>query len=135
MTNIVGIHLGHDGGCAISCDGVIAIACAEERLSRKKYANGWWNSLRYCLSATGLGLSDINLIVFSNSGDPLPECYDGGLSSWTEKQLKITNVDHHLSHAFSAFAFSGLKEALVFIGDAGGNSGITESVYFFNNSA
>ena len=68
MSITLGIHIGHDGGVAIVRDNEILIACSEERLTRQKYANGWWNSLRYCLDNTNLRLSDIDLIVFSNAG-------------------------------------------------------------------
>lgn len=36
MTSVVGLHLGHDGGCAIVKDGKVAVAIAEERLTRRK---------------------------------------------------------------------------------------------------
>ncbi len=130
----LGIHIGHDGGCAICIDGEIAVACAEERLSRTKHANGWWNSLRYCLTATGLRLSDIDLIAISNAGPTLPPDFDAGLSQWSIGKVRTVIVDHHLSHSIAAFAFSGFDDALVAVCDAGGNCNRTESMYLFDRS-
>lgn len=132
MPLTLGVHIGHDGGCALCRDGEVVVACAEERLTRVKYANGWWGSLRYCLEAADVTLDDVDLVVFSNAGDPLPQRFDGHLSRWTSSPPRAATVDHHLSHAIGAFAFCDSDEALVFVGDAGGNSGVTESVFLMN---
>jgi predicted NodU family carbamoyl transferase len=129
MSLTLGIHIGHDGGAALCRDGEVLIACQEERLTRVKYANGWWHSLRYCLEAHNLRLSDCDLIVFSNAGPRLPEGYDAGLGSWSENLPPVAVLDHHLSHAIGAFCFSPFDEAMVFVGDAGGNEGMTESAF------
>lgn len=130
----VGIHIGHEGGVAVASDGEILIACAEERLSRVKYANGWWNALRYCLDGLGIPLSKVDLVVFSNAGPRLPLGFNAGLDRWCAAVPPVTSLDHHLSHAIGAFAYSDFSEALVYVGDAGGNDGITESVYFVDSS-
>lgn len=46
---IVGLNIGHDGGCAIFADGRI-VAIAEERVNRTRYSPGWIAALYYCLS-------------------------------------------------------------------------------------
>jgi carbamoyltransferase len=134
MTTTLGIHIGHDGGAAVCRDGEIIVACSEERLTRKKYANGWWLSVKYCLDATGNRLADFDAIIFSNSGDPLPFGFDGGLQAWTNEPLHILTVDHHTSHAIGAFCFSPFEKALVYVGDAGGNFSSTESAFAFDLS-
>lgn len=131
MTRTLGIHIGHDGGAAI-CDGLeIVVACNEERLTRRKYANGWWLAVKYCLDTAGLSLDDIDIIVFSNSGEPLEPGFDGELGRWTTKSPRVVNVDHHTSHAIGAYCFSPFASALVFVGDAGGNNETTESAFLF----
>lgn len=132
MALTLGIHIGHDGGTAICRDGEIVVACAEERLTRKKYANGWWSSLNYCLREASASLSDFDLVVFSNSGEPLPDGFDGDLGHWTQRSLRTVNLDHHLSHAIGAFCFSPFEDGLVHVADAGGNHNETESFYLFN---
>lgn len=130
----LGIHCGHDGGAAIVQNGLIVCAIDEERLSRTKYANGWWSAMRYCLDAAGMHLSQMDLIVFSNAGTSLPDGYDGGLSKWGAGRARMANLDHHLSHAFGAFCTSSFSNAAVVVCDAGGNSQITESVYAFGDN-
>lgn len=134
MVTTVGIHIGHDGGCAVCVDGEIVVAIAEERLVRKKYAVGWWAALRYCMDAASLRLSDVDLFVFSNAGKPLPKNYDGDLARWGQGEIRSENVDHHLSHAVGGFCLSGFPDALVFVADAGGNDGMTESFHSFTRT-
>jgi len=135
MIKTLGIHIGHDGGAAISIDGEIKVACAEERLTRKKYANGWLNSVKYCLEFTKLNINSFDQIIFSNTGQPLEVGFDGGLNKWSNKKLTINTVDHHLSHAIGGFCYSGFQNAIVFVGDAGGNNNITESIFLFDNTS
>jgi len=125
----LGLHIGHDGGAAIMEDNRVLMAISEERLVRKKYANGWWNSLKSCLDFTGLRIEDIDIIIFSNSGERLSNGFSAGLSRWTTRLPKIDVVDHHLSHALTAFSLSGKENAIAWIGDAGGNGDITQSVF------
>lgn len=134
MPLTMGIHIGHDGGAALCRDGEVLIACQEERLTRVKYANGWWHAVRYCLEAHNLRLSDCDAIIFSNAGARLPGGYDGGLSNWSDDLPPVHVVDHHLSHAIGAFCFSPFDETLVFVGDAGGNDGMTESAFIMDGS-
>jgi len=48
---IVGLNIGHDGGCALLVNGKVKVAISEERLTRRKYAHGWLQSLLYCLKS------------------------------------------------------------------------------------
>jgi carbamoyltransferase len=134
MCITLGIHIGHDGGAAIMDGGKVVVASSEERYTRYKYANGWWNSLRICLNHSKMKLSDMDRIIISNAGEPLQENYDAGLSKWSDKSLSICTVDHHLSHAFIAYAMSGFEKALVFVADAGGNNNDTQSAFVFDNN-
>ena len=126
---IIGVNTGHDGGCALSVDGKIIIAISEERLTRKKCAHGWLNSLFYCLDNSNLTLNDIDLVVFSSYGNQLPKDFDGGLSKFGFPKEKCISVDHHLSHACTAFLTSPYKKSLIFVYDSSGNNSDTESFY------
>ena len=127
---IVGLNIGgHDGGCAIVVDGKVCCAIAEERLNRCKYSPGWLNSLMYCLDTARIGIQDVDLFVFSSYGPPLPENFDGGIPRFSHTTAKFTSIDHHLSHAFAAFAFSPYEEALLVVMDGWGNNKDTESYY------
>lgn len=126
---VVGLNIGHDGGCAVLIGDRVRFAISEERLNRYKYSVGWASSLLYCLNAANASLMDVDLFVFSGCGPPLPPSYDGGLASIGAAKAKFITVDHHLSHAFGAFVFSPFEEALVVVMDGWGNNVDTESYY------
>ena len=55
----------HDSAAALIQDGVIVAAAQEERFTRKKHdASFPVHALQYCLSAAGVGLGDIDRVVF-----------------------------------------------------------------------
>lgn len=126
---VIGMNTQHDGGCCLLVDGKIKYAISEERLTRKKSTSGWIHSLKYCLEAAHLGLKDIDLAVFSSYGDLLPSDFDGYLSGLGFDSKKCIAVDHHLSHACSAFLISPFDKALIVVVDGSGNNGDTESYY------
>jgi carbamoyltransferase len=126
---VLGMNTQHDGGCCLIIDGEIACAISEERLTRKKGAEGWLYSLMYCLETTQTSLNEIDLVTFSCYGDPLAESFDGGLARLGFSIEKCQPVDHHLSHAYSTFMVSPFERALIVILDGSGNSGDTESYY------
>ncbi|NTU66747.1 MAG: hypothetical protein HGB08_02360 [Candidatus Moranbacteria bacterium] len=134
IKNVIGINTGHDGGCALCVDGKIVVAISEERLNRKKNSSGWINSLFYCLNCSKINIRDIDAIVFSGYKNKLPKKYDGGLQSIGFPKEKCFSVDHHLSHACSAFFTSKFNEATIFIYDGHGNGQDTESFYIGNEN-
>ncbi len=64
--NILGISAYyHDSATALVRDGEIAAAAQEERFSRKKHdATFPEGALRYCLQEAGIGLTDIDKVIF-----------------------------------------------------------------------
>ncbi len=55
----------HDSAAAYIEDGVIIAAAQEERFTRKKHDPGFpSHSVQYCLSESGVQLSDLDAIVF-----------------------------------------------------------------------
>ena len=127
---VVGLNVGHDGGCALVSDGQVKVAIAEERLSRHKYCPGWWASLQYCLNAAKTAIDDIDLFVISSGGGPaLPSGFHGGLLAFGVDPRRVTTADHHLSHAIGSFSMSGFEEAAVLVCDAIGNESATETHY------
>lgn len=55
----------HDSAAALVVDGNIVAAAQEERFTRKKHDAGFpENAVKYCLTQGGLGLEDIDYIVF-----------------------------------------------------------------------
>ena len=126
---VIGVNTGHDGGCVLLEDGKVKVAISEERITRKKTAHGWLSSLFYCLDTSNSTLKDIDLVVFSSYGKRLPKNFDGGLSKFNFPKEKCISVDHHLSHASSAFLVSPYNKSLIFVYDSSGNDSDTESFY------
>lgn len=125
----------HDSACCLIKDGVLVAAAEEERFSRLKHDNGIpSNAFRYCLKEAGVTIADVTRIAYYE--DPYKKAarqlwaglpgilndpkrrfrIDPGRAEDEIRQClgyddAIEFVDHHLSHAASAFYFSGFKEA------------------------
>jgi carbamoyltransferase len=65
-TNILGISAYyHDSAAALVADGRIVAAAQQERFSRRKHDAGFpADAVRYCLDEAGLGLQDLDYVVF-----------------------------------------------------------------------
>ncbi len=146
--NIIGISYGyHDAACCLMQGGRILAAVQEERFSRVKNDRAFpAAALRYCLDEAGLTIADIDCIGFYE--DPTlklgRQIWMGllpGISRerratvqrrtlWSRPEAEIRSVTgydgpveivaHHLSHAASAFYFSGFEEAAIFTVDGVG---------------
>jgi carbamoyltransferase len=138
------ISQGHDSAAALVIDGHCVAAAAEERFTRQKHTGAFpVNALNYCLSATGLSLSEIVEIAHGFDYSPYKiaysldrtssELYEQVLSRDALLQLvqrnlpgvraeRVHQVDHHLAHASSAYFTSGWDESLVAIVDAMGEA-------------
>ena len=146
--NIIGISAGyHDSACCLMRDGQVVAAVQEERFSRIKNDKAFpANAFRYCLDHAGLSINDIDCVAFYE--DPslklgrqiwmgmLPGLSQRRRASiqgkilWTrpEDEIRLITgyegtieiVDHHLSHAASAYFFSGFDEAAILTVDGVG---------------
>ncbi|MFJ6669396.1 carbamoyltransferase [Streptomyces sp. NPDC091383] len=125
---VVGINVGHDGGAALITDTTM-VAISEERLNRTRYSPGWQAALLYCLRAARVQLQDVDLIVVSGIGHHPPTAGETGLAHLGIDPARIVPVDHHLSHAYTAYCLSPYDEATVLVVDGGGNNGDTETYY------
>jgi carbamoyltransferase len=71
---VLGIHDGHNASAALTIDGNLISAVAEERLSRKKHHYGFPSmSINTLLSQANIKISDIDRIAMSTA--TLPPCY------------------------------------------------------------
>ena len=146
--NIVGVSYGyHDSACCLLRDGQVIAAAQEERFSRIKNDKDFpANAFRYCLQAAALTIADIDCVAFYE--DPCVklgrQIWMGmlpGLTpdrrTWIKRRALETRpdeeirlltghdgpieiVDHHLSHAASAYFFSGFAEAAILTVDGVG---------------
>jgi carbamoyltransferase len=146
--NIIGISAGyHDSACCLISDGVLIAAVQEERFSRVKHDRSFpRQSMRYCLQAGGLAISEVDCIAYyedpslklgrqiwmglvSPTSAELRESIIGRMVGSDPRQTirqvtgydgRIEIVDHHLSHAASSYYFSGFDEAAILTVDGVG---------------
>ncbi len=149
--NILGIScFYHDSAACLVRDGDIVAAAQEERFTRKKHDPDFpENAVRYCLEAGGIGVSDLNYVVFYDKPfltfERLLISYlttaPHGLRSWlkamtvwlsrnlhVKKEIKkhigytgtVLYTEHHESHAASAFYPSPFEEAAILTVDGVG---------------
>ena len=142
MSNILGIScFYHDSASCLLVDGNIAAAVQEERFTRKKHDFRFpRNSINWCLKEAGIGIKDIDCIVFYEKPlikferilETALSYAPTGLSQfiqamplWLKQKLWIPEIikkeldyegqilfaGHHESHAASAFYPSPFKEA------------------------
>ncbi|HEU4805159.1 MAG TPA: carbamoyltransferase C-terminal domain-containing protein, partial [Nitrobacter sp.] len=141
-TYVLGLNTyDHDVSACLLRDGAVACAIAKERITREKHAGGFFKEvIDYCLSAEGIGIGDIDLVVRNCYILPVPEMEErltyqdmpGFLSAeersdahdhpyFRSRSDKVVSVSHHLAHAYSAFAACPFEEGAIMIVDGVGN--------------
>lgn len=141
--NVVGVSaFFHESACCLLQDGRLIAAAEEERFSRVKHDPRLpVSAFRYCLRRGGIGIADIDCVAYYESpakklsrqlwaGAPEGAAADPARldSGRPERSIReglgyegpLLTFDHHLSHAASAFFFSGFPEAAVFTVDGVG---------------
>jgi carbamoyltransferase len=148
FVNIIGISFGyHDSACCLLQNGQVLAAAQEERFSRIKNDKSFpAAAFRYCLDQAALSIAGIGCIAYYE--DPsqklarqlwmgmLPGLSLDRRASIERRALgihpqeeirsvtgfdgRIEIVDHHLSHAASAYFYSGFKEAAILTVDGVG---------------
>ena len=126
----------HDSGACLIEDGKIKIAVQEERFTRIKHDNSFpHNAIKECLDYTGVTINQVDHVVFyenpklkldriiKNFMSYKPHRYNlfgevltSQYKRWKllKKQFpKIQFINHHESHASSAFYPSPFKEAVI----------------------
>jgi carbamoyltransferase len=149
--NILGIScFYHDAAAALLCDGQLAAAAHEERFTRKRHDPGMpQKAAAYCLEAAGLGVGDLDYVVFYDKPmvklerilttylatfpRSLPS-FTKSMPIWLKEKLWIPSLihrdlgyegevlfaEHHQSHAASAFLASPFEEAAILTCDGVG---------------
>jgi carbamoyltransferase len=140
----------HDSAAALIKDGILVAATQEERFTRKKHDQDFpTNAIHYCLQEGGIQAQDLDYIGFYDKPFTKFErllttyvaTFPKGLHSflkampvWLKEKLwipqkirdelgdagKLLFVEHHLSHAASAFFVSPFSEAAILTADGVG---------------
>jgi carbamoyltransferase len=140
--NIIGIAaFYHDASCCILQDGKLIAAVEEERFTRIKFDPSIpKNAFNYCLKEAGITIKDVDCIAFYE--DPRKkisrQIWSGLIKNDSSLKTKnfnkveeeirtilgyegeIVYVDHHASHAASAYYFSGFDDAALLTVDGVG---------------
>jgi carbamoyltransferase len=138
--NVVGISaFFHESACCLLRDGRLVAAAEEERFSRVKHDPRLpAAAFRWCLRRGGIGIADVDCVAYYES--PVKKLARQLWSRIPPRDLawldpgrperaireglgyegSLLTFDHHLSHAASAFFFSGFPEAAVLTVDGVG---------------
>ncbi len=133
----------HDAAAALLQDGRLVAAAQEERFTRKRHDDGFpKNAIDYCLNFAGLKVDQIDEVVFYDRPftkfERIIQTYIAtfplgyrsllkALPVWLKEKMWIPQriaeeleyekrplfVDHHMSHAASAFLVSPFEEAAI----------------------
>jgi len=140
----------HDSAAALIKDGLLVAAAQEERFTRKKHDQDFpTNAIHYCLQEGGIQAQDLDYIGFYDKPftkferllttyiATFPKSLPSFLKAmpiWLKEKLwipqkireelgdagKLLFVEHHLSHAASAFFVSPFSEAAILTADGVG---------------
>ena len=149
-TYVLGLNAyDHDVSACLLRNGEIAFAITKERVTRQKHDTGFFQEVvDYCLTAEGISLEDVDVVVrncyvlpvedleIRMVSQDVPEIMDDKERQQAEKNPlylsksdNVITLSHHLAHAYSAFAASPFDEGVVMVVDGVGSysSDITES--------
>lgn len=140
----------HDAAAALIKDGKLIAAAEEERFSRRKHDTDFpKQAIKFCLAYAGIDITEVDYVGFYEKPfikferlldsflATFPRSYNifvKVIPSWLKQKLNVPSiikkelgykgqilfVDHHLSHAASAFLVSPFKEAAILTADAAG---------------
>ena len=141
--NILGLSaFYHDSACCLLQNGKLTAAVSEERFSRIKHDTGIpTQAFQYCLAQANLTPADLDCIAYYES--PVKkvarqlafasQLENKNKLNWIDPGLpnqmirdrfgydgEILFFDHHLSHAASAYYYSGFQDAAIFTVDGVG---------------
>ena len=148
-TYVLGLNAyDHDVSACLLRNGEIAFAITKERVTRQKHDTGFFQEVvDYCLTAEGISLEDVDVVVrncyvlpvedleIRMVSQDVPEIMDDKERQQAEKNPlylsksdNVITLSHHLAHAYSAFAASPFDEGVVMVVDGVGSysSDITE---------
>lgn len=128
IKSALGIHIGHDRGAAIVCNGRLVAQMAEERLDRRKHSNSAElpaKSVAEALAIAGLrgeeigsvGVSYTNVVI----GDIVEQLAPEIRELLNAPSVSVRGVGHHDCHAWSAYYTSDFDRALVLVADGAGD--------------
>lgn len=147
MKAVLGLKLDpwHDTGAAIVLDDGVQIkvaAISQERLTRQKHSRAFpAEAINYCLSALGLQLEDLSLVVgdyimtpdlddhFPGVPNPTAELKRDFVKAVTAMGIPFAFAEHHVCHVASAFYCTDWEESAGLVIDGLGSRRETQSIF------
>ncbi len=134
----------HDSAAVLIRDGEVVTGIEEERLDRIKHSNCFpVRAIQFCLECSKCSLEDVDLIAINlsearaeiaakltmieNSRDRTPPDAKSRIAAQFERAFglnirgKLFFCNHHIAHAWSAFAFAGFDRSLILTLDGDGD--------------
>lgn len=152
----------HDPAACLIRDNKIIAMAEEERFSLNKHARGEfpWRAIEYCLRSGGITINDVDKVgfyfnpsfdnlflkrkvIYGNPLNVLGTLYYrrniknnpvNGLRKFFNATKEIRYIDHHRTHAASAFYLSGFSKASILTIDGAGEATST-ALYSGNGNA
>lgn len=125
-TYVLGTGLSHDGSACLLKNGKICVAIEKERVTRVKHdGHNDTEAIMYCLSAEGISLNDLDLIVQNENFHMFEygnEFYRGERLFHSDLDVPIVTISHHLAHAYSTIGTCPFDDFNVLVIDGCGNS-------------
>jgi carbamoyltransferase len=138
------ISQGHDSAAVVLVSGEVVAGAAEERFSRKKHTGDFpIGAVQYCLREAGIKVDEVDEVAHGFDYSPYRAAFLlDPISAQQYEQVfsrerllaqisqhlpgfsadKVHQVNHHLSHAASAYYTSGWQECLVIVIDGMGEA-------------
>lgn len=115
----LGLNCAHDAAaCIVGEDGIL-VAIREERLSRKKYQEGFpARAIRYCLDA--LGLNSFDAIAGAAINQYPKQSCEFELRDMGYRGPISINPSHHMLHAYYAKYFTDARDCIIAVVDGSG---------------
>ena len=138
MAKVYGLFFGaHGYSTTLIVDGKIEYAIEEERITRKKAGNSWWEppyqSIETIEQTSGITLEDADIIAISDATILNMVMFNGFDKHIPDHKIlpirsrlmalkdKIQWVNHHEAHAYSTYYVSGFDDkTLILTSDGGG---------------
>ena len=138
--HILGVNAGHDASAALVVDGEVVAHVAEERFPRIKHCERIpFDAINYCLQHGDISSTDLSIIATEAFPEVLEVFHPNGAPGKippldlprfpASVQTDLCFVDHHLSHAASAYCTSGCQEKVLVVTCDGIGGGVSAGVW------
>lgn len=139
----LGIHIGHDRGACLVKDGEVIAAIPQERLDRIKHSQAIslpYEAIDAVLNYCGITVEQVNCVGLSADAmetESIIPMFQQEFWEHYQCQLPFYPVDHHMSHAETAYSLADEKDCLILVADGGddifGQQAQAETLYLGHN--